>query len=79
MAHSACLWNAGCARKTVIPWQCVLYLSASLEIFRMEALYKSTTFTCLPLLLMRRPSRLLRVGTSHWQQPKPGISRRIIK
>jgi len=44
IAHSACGWNAGCAGKTVLFWQCVLYLSA-LETFRIEALYKSTTFT----------------------------------
>jgi len=28
IAHSACGWNAGCATKTVILWQCMLYLSA---------------------------------------------------
>jgi len=44
MIHSACRWNAGCAGKTVIPWLCVLYLSA-LETFHVETLYKSTTFT----------------------------------
>ena len=45
MAHSVCGWNAGCAGKTVIPWQCVLYLSA-LKKLRVEMLYKSTSFTC---------------------------------
>ena len=45
IAHSACRWNAGCAGcHCVIPWQCVLYLSA-LETLRVEAQYKSATFT----------------------------------
>jgi len=39
MAYSTCGWNAGCAGKTVIPWQCVLYQST------LEMLYISTTFT----------------------------------
>jgi len=44
MARSDCGWMQGVQVKTVIPWQCVLYLSA-LETLRVEALYKLTTFT----------------------------------
>jgi len=34
MAHSACGWNAGCAGKTDVPWQCVPHLIV-LEIFHL--------------------------------------------